>query len=136
VRNKRVYLAPSDPFGWIDDPPGVNRLIGLYWLTSIFYPEASQEDLRTNVKDFYDKFYGITLTDAQIEALIKRAEAKPGETKRAGSEPLVGVGAAPPPPPPLPPSAIPRGTRPPGRGGIAPTVPPELAPVPTPTIPH
>ncbi|MGA7262249.1 MAG: ABC transporter substrate-binding protein, partial [Stellaceae bacterium] len=22
VANKRVYLAPADPFGWIDDPPG------------------------------------------------------------------------------------------------------------------
>jgi iron complex transport system substrate-binding protein len=120
VIDRRVYLAPSDPFGWIDDPPGVNRLIGLYWLTSIFYPDTSQEDLRTNVKEFYDKFYGLKLTDAQIEALVNRAEAKPGETKRAAGEPLVGVGAAPPAPAPLPPAAgLPR-LRPPGRGGSTP----------------
>ncbi|HEX3521359.1 MAG TPA: ABC transporter substrate-binding protein, partial [Stellaceae bacterium] len=25
VASKRVYLEPADPFGWIDDPPGVNR---------------------------------------------------------------------------------------------------------------
>src|SRR5439155_23605315 len=44
VRNKRVYLAPSSPFGWIDDPPGVNRLIGLYWLPGLFYPDPTQQD--------------------------------------------------------------------------------------------
>jgi hypothetical protein len=25
----RVYLAPAFPFGWIDEPPSVNRLLGL-----------------------------------------------------------------------------------------------------------
>jgi hypothetical protein len=36
VSNKRVYLAPTVPFGWIDGPPSVNRLIGLAWLANIF----------------------------------------------------------------------------------------------------
>ena len=46
VRSKKVYLAPADPFGWIDDPPGVNRAIGMYWLSSLFYPDLYQQDLR------------------------------------------------------------------------------------------
>src|SRR5690606_28341467 len=25
VRNRRVYLSPSAPFGWIDRPPSINR---------------------------------------------------------------------------------------------------------------
>ena len=82
VASKRVYLAPADPFGWIDDPPGVNRIIGLYWLTALFYPDQYQEDLRTNARDFYDKFYGIKLTDRQLEALVRPAEARAGETRR------------------------------------------------------
>jgi iron complex transport system substrate-binding protein len=28
VRSKRVYLAPSLPFGWFDLPASINRLIG------------------------------------------------------------------------------------------------------------
>ncbi|MBV8890066.1 MAG: ABC transporter substrate-binding protein [Alphaproteobacteria bacterium] len=102
VRYKRVYLAPSLPFGWIDDPPGVNRLIGLYWLSTVFYPDMTQEDLRTQVKEFYDKFYGDKLTDAQVESLMRYAEAKAGETRRVGGEPLVGIGAALPTPVPGP----------------------------------
>ena len=32
VRAGRVYLSPNVPFGWIDFPPSINRLIGLRWL--------------------------------------------------------------------------------------------------------
>ena len=32
VRENRVYLAPTAPFGWIDRPPSLNRVIGLKWL--------------------------------------------------------------------------------------------------------
>jgi iron complex transport system substrate-binding protein len=96
VRNKRVYLEPENPFGWIDDPPGVNRLIGLYWLSGLFYPDQTQEDLRTITCDFYDKFYGEKLTNAQLEALVRPAGAPPPETTRPIGERLIGLGAAPP----------------------------------------
>jgi iron complex transport system substrate-binding protein len=95
VRNKRVYLAPSTPFGWIDDPPGINRLIGLYWLSALFYPDNTQEDLRATVCDFYDKFYRIKLTNGQLEAMVGPAGV-PAPTPGAFIEPLVGLGAAPP----------------------------------------
>ncbi len=124
VASKRVYLAPADPFGWIDDPPGVNRIIGLYWLTALFYPDQYQEDLRTNAREFYDKFYRIKLTDRQLEALVRPAEA------RAGGSPRIGVpllGAEPVPFPNAAPNApLPSG-RSPGRGGpMAPGPPSSL----------
>ena len=113
VANKRVYLAPAEPFGWIDDPAGVNRIIGLPWLTALFYPDVYQEDLRSNVRDFYDNFYRIKLTDRQLEALLRPAEARAGETSRALAVPLLG--AEPVPLPGGPPNSS--GSRPPGRGG-------------------
>jgi iron complex transport system substrate-binding protein len=115
VAKKRVYLAPADPFGWIDDPAGVNRVIGLPWLTALFYPDVYQEDLRASVREFYDKFYRVKLSDRQLEELVRRAEAQPGETRRPISVPLLGAE-----PVPLPgPSYVPQG-RPPGRGGPGP----------------
>ena len=116
VANKRVYLAPADPFGWIDDPPGVNRIIGLYWLTALFYPGQYQEDLRTNAQDFYNKFYGINLTDRQLEALVHPAEARAGETQQQIGVPLLG--AEPVPLPNAAPNAPVPSSRPPGRGGL------------------
>jgi len=121
VAKKRIYLAPADPFGWIDDPAGVNRIIGLPWLTALFYPDVYQEDLRANVRDFYDKFYGVKLSDRQLEALVRRAEAQPGETRRPIDVPLLGAE-----PVPLPgPSYAPQG-RPPGRGGSPGSLPSPL----------
>jgi len=95
VRNKRVYLEPDNPFGWIEHPSGVNRLIGLYWLSSLFYPDATQEDLRATTCDFYDKFYELKLTNAQLEAMVRPAGAPPLEALHPVDEPLVGLETAP-----------------------------------------
>jgi iron complex transport system substrate-binding protein len=70
VKNGRVHLSPKMPFGWVDFPPSVNRLIGLWWLGKIFYPALFKEDLKEITRDFYSKFYHVTPTDAQIEHVL------------------------------------------------------------------
>lgn len=70
VANGRVYLAPAEPFGFIDAPPSVNRLIGLRWLAHKFYPDQAQGDLRAEVVGFYDLFYGVALDGAGLTALL------------------------------------------------------------------
>jgi iron complex transport system substrate-binding protein len=124
VRAKRVYLAPADPFGWIDGPPGVNRAIGLYWLSNLFYPDLYQEDLRTNAREFYQLYYGVALSDGQLETLIRPAEARPGETGRLANVPLFG--AEPTPLPTAPPGGDPTpgaSSAVPGRSGLRPGTP-------------
>jgi iron complex transport system substrate-binding protein len=32
VREGHAYIAPAAPFGWIEEPPSLNRLLGLAWL--------------------------------------------------------------------------------------------------------
>jgi iron complex transport system substrate-binding protein len=119
VANKRVYLEPAVPFGWIDDPPGVNRTIGLYWLTAIFYPDQYQEDLSANVSQFYELYYGVKLTDKQLAALLGPA----GIASTMGSQVGVPLLGAEPVPLPNPNAPIgPPSGRPPGRGGLV--VPP------------
>ncbi|MBM3529961.1 MAG: iron ABC transporter substrate-binding protein [Alphaproteobacteria bacterium] len=70
VRDGRVHLSPKLPFGWVDFPPSVNRLIGLWWLAKILYPEQFPEDLRARTRDFYRRFYHVALGDAQIDAVL------------------------------------------------------------------
>jgi iron complex transport system substrate-binding protein len=123
VSKRRIYLAPAEPFGWVDDPAGVNRIIGLPWLTALFYPDVYQEDLRTNVREFYDNFYRIKLTDHQLEALVRPAGAPTGETGQMLGVPLLG--AEPVPLPSGPPNSS--GSRPPGREG-PPGYPPAAPP--------
>lgn len=70
VGDDRVLLAPGAPFGFLDGPPSVNRLIGLHWLLHALYPGAVQSDLRGKVRDFYALFYQVDLDDADLDALL------------------------------------------------------------------
>jgi iron complex transport system substrate-binding protein len=70
VRAGRVHLSPKLPFGWLDFPPSVNRLIGLWWLAKILYPDIFPEDIKPLTRDFYTMFYHVTPTDAQIDRVL------------------------------------------------------------------
>ncbi|MGB6760694.1 MAG: ABC transporter substrate-binding protein, partial [Xanthobacteraceae bacterium] len=70
VQAGRVYLSPGLPFGWVDFPPSVNRLVGLWWLAKVLYPDQFPEDLRPITREFFQRFYHMTPTDAQIDAIL------------------------------------------------------------------
>lgn len=71
VRNGRVHCAPTLPFGWLDGPPGVNRLIGLPWLLALLHREPARvRALPATVSAFYRLFYGIKLTATQRDRLL------------------------------------------------------------------
>jgi iron complex transport system substrate-binding protein len=70
VRAGRVHLSPKLPFGWIDFPPSVNRLIGLWWLGKMLYPEHFPEDMSTLTRDFYTRFYHVMPSDADMDRVL------------------------------------------------------------------
>jgi iron complex transport system substrate-binding protein len=76
VQDKRVYLAPNLSYGWLDAPPGVNRLIGVRWLTSILYPKQFPDNLQETTQQFYKLFYQVDLTDEQVAMLLTIATSK------------------------------------------------------------
>jgi iron complex transport system substrate-binding protein len=78
VKAGRLYLSPHLPFGWIDFPPSLNRLIGLRWLARILYPQVFPEDLRPTVRDFYARCYHQAPSEAQLDQLL-------GVTGKTGS---------------------------------------------------
>ena len=72
VKEKRVYLIPTEPFSFIDSPPSVNRIIGLYWLGCLLYPDVySDIDLDREIKEFYSLFYGYLLSDEEVKELME-----------------------------------------------------------------
>lgn len=75
VRNRRVHCAPSLPFGWLDGPPGVNRLIGVHWLLQHLHPThpavRALEPLPTAVQRFYRLFYGADLSQNAVKNLLE-----------------------------------------------------------------
>ncbi len=64
----RVLLAPKVPFGWLDSPPAVNRLLGLLWLVNELHPFGW--DGKATVREFYQRMFHITLSDAQAAKVL------------------------------------------------------------------
>jgi iron complex transport system substrate-binding protein len=77
VRDGRLYVAPTEPFPWLDFPPSVNRLIGLKWLGRILYPQQFPEALREETRRFYGLFYHQAADERQLDTLL-------GSSGRAG----------------------------------------------------
>lgn len=70
VKDGRIHIAPSVPFGWIDSPPGVNRMIGIKWLEHILYPDTFKIDLASEIKAFFKLFYQVEVNDEQLVMLL------------------------------------------------------------------
>lgn len=70
VQEGQVYGIPNAPFSWVDRPVGPNRLIGLRWLSVLLYPGELDTDLESEVRDFFEYFYHVELTDEGLAALL------------------------------------------------------------------
>ncbi len=79
VRDGRVHLSPTAPFGWIDRPPSLNRMMGLIWMAGLLYPDRWEGDLRDETRRFYDVYYHVDLSDEELERLLEWAEGRPPE---------------------------------------------------------
>lgn len=62
VKDGQAFVAPSLPFGWIEGPPSINRLLGLAWLNG--------SDPGTIAALFNAVFYGHVLTPAQYDTVL------------------------------------------------------------------
>lgn len=66
VRDGRLLLAPSLPFGWLDGPPGINRLLGVSWLHERLGKAQAVTDWIERAQDFHRVFYGHAPSRAQL----------------------------------------------------------------------
>jgi iron complex transport system substrate-binding protein len=68
VRAGRVLKMPR-VFGTMDTPLP-ESLLGVVWLSSVFYPERAIFDARAEAADFYQTYYGYTLSSAEADAFL------------------------------------------------------------------
>jgi iron complex transport system substrate-binding protein len=67
VREGHALIAPSLPFGWVEEPPSINRLLGLAWL--------SGRDPVTLAALSSAVVYGHTLTPAELDNVLSGVRA-------------------------------------------------------------
>ena len=73
LRAGRLHLVPSLPFGWLDGPPGVNRLVGLSWLASRLHGTPLGKEEVERVRAFHAAFYGYAPERAALERSLAGA---------------------------------------------------------------
>lgn len=67
VQDQQVYGTPNTPFSWMDRPMGPNRIVGIRWLSGLIYPEYLNYNVDEEVKEFFDLFYHVQITDEKLE---------------------------------------------------------------------
>lgn len=79
LQKNQLYLSPTAPFGWIDRPPSLNRLIGLQWMSRLLYPEQWDTDLSEETRQFYHDWYHVDLDEESLQVLLSWSEGQARE---------------------------------------------------------
>lgn len=70
VAEGNVYLIPSEPYSFIDAPPATNRIIGIYWLGNLLYPELYPVDVVLKTIEYYSLYYSYDLTEEHAREIL------------------------------------------------------------------
>ncbi len=70
VQEGRVYQIPSEPYPFIDNPPATNRIIGIYWLGNLLYPDLYPVDIIEEVMEFYTLYYNHPVSVAEAARIL------------------------------------------------------------------
>lgn len=73
IANGKYVESPESPHNWTVAPPACQRYLALLWLPSLLYPDYCDYDLQEEVTEYYELFYGVTLTDEQYATLTANA---------------------------------------------------------------
>ena len=76
IANGKYVESPASPHNWTVAPPACQRYLALLWLPSILYPEYCDYDVKAEIMEYYELFYGCTLTDEQYNTLTANAFLK------------------------------------------------------------
>lgn len=69
VRTGRVHANPRGMFWWCRETS--EQALQFLWLACLLYPEAMAEvDMRHETREFYARFYGYRLTDAEVDDFL------------------------------------------------------------------
>jgi len=69
VMNKRVYKYPIGMYYWF--PPCSDSPLSIQWVAKSLYPDLFEDiDMKETTKTYYKEFYGIDLTDEQLEGIF------------------------------------------------------------------
>lgn len=76
VQNGRYYEIPDLPYDWMSSPPSVNRVLGIWWLGNLLYPELYDYDMVQVAREYYGLFWHYDLTEEEARQMLSRSTLK------------------------------------------------------------
>lgn len=76
VKYGTFYEIPALPYSWMSMPPSVNRVIGIWWLGNLLYPDIFDYDMVEKAQEFYKLFWNYDLSDEEATELLSRSTLK------------------------------------------------------------
>ncbi|EJD6368067.1 ABC transporter substrate-binding protein [Providencia rettgeri] len=72
IKNNKLLIFSGMPFGWLDGPPGINRLLGMRRLQSHFDKNIAIH-IKSDITKYFELFYHSSLTPEQVDLLIEKS---------------------------------------------------------------
>ena len=70
VKNGEYYEIPGLPYCWMSGPPSINRILGIWWLGNLLYPEVYDVDMVEKAQEFYKLFYRYDLSEQEAKQMM------------------------------------------------------------------
>lgn len=76
VKNDKYYEIPGIPYCWMSGPPSVNRILGIWWLGKLVYPDLYDFDMVKKTQEYYKLFFNYDLSKKQAEEMLANSTGK------------------------------------------------------------
>lgn len=84
VKADAYYQIPWKPYSWMAAPPSINRVLGVWWLGQLVYPEVYNDyDVADKAKEYYSLFWHYELSDDEVADMLANSTLKAEKTGRA-----------------------------------------------------
>lgn len=80
VKDGKYYEIPNMPYNWMSSPPSVNRVLGVYWLGKLLYPQYYDYDMVEKAQEFYRLFWNYDLSEEEALEMLAHSTEKGNES--------------------------------------------------------
>jgi iron complex transport system substrate-binding protein len=63
-------VDPGRPLGWLDEPPSLNRLVGVVWLTGKLFPDRLRVDA-SELQGYWKTLFGLQIPQAELDKALQ-----------------------------------------------------------------
>ena len=89
VKNGKVYVNPNGVMYWDYSSEGI---LLLEYLAKTFYPDKFADlDMKTEVKEYYTKFYHYNLTDDEVNRILNYLRLLHNESRRDAGKSVISM---------------------------------------------